>query len=111
SCVPLPPPSHTAAEGALMRCHCVAHGRRKFVELEDVFPQECAVVMHALAQVFDHDEAARLQQLSAAARLAYHQQVRGPIMQGLKQWLEPQCADRPVEPNSSWGKAFRYLLT
>jgi transposase len=26
-----------AEEGALMRCHCLAHGRRKFAELEEVF--------------------------------------------------------------------------
>jgi hypothetical protein len=103
--------SNTADEGALIRCHCLAHGHRKFAELADTFPQECAVVMHALAQVFDHDEAARRQQLSAPERLAYHQQVSGPIMQGLKQWLEQQFAERIVEPNSSLGKAFRYLLT
>jgi transposase len=100
-----------ADETALLRCHCLAHGRRKFVELEDVFPQECAVVMKALAQVFDHDEEARLQQLSAPERLAYYQHVSGPIMQGLQHWLEQQFADRTVEPNSSLGKAFRYLLT
>jgi hypothetical protein len=100
-----------ADETALLRCHCLAHGRRKFVELADVFPQECAVVMQALAQVFDHDEEARLQQLSAPERLAYHQHVSGPILQGLKHWLEQQFADRTVEPNSSLGKAFRYLLT
>jgi hypothetical protein len=103
--------SNTADEGALIRCHCLAHGHRKFAELEDTFPQECAVVMQALAQVFDHNEAARHQQLSAPERLAYHQQVSGPIMQGLKQWLEQQFAERTVEPNSSLGKAFRYLLT
>jgi len=38
----------TAAEGALIRCHCLAHGHRKFRELEDVFPAECAVVIAAL---------------------------------------------------------------
>jgi transposase len=103
--------SNTADEGALIRCHCLAHGHRKFAELEDTFPQECAVVMHAVAQVFDHDEAARRQQLSAPERLAYHQQVSGPIMQELKQWLEQQFAERTVEPNSSLGQAFRYLLT
>ena len=29
--------SNTADEGALIRCHCLAHGRRKFTELEEVF--------------------------------------------------------------------------
>src|SRR5262249_17727577 len=29
--------SNSAAEDRLIRCHCLAHGRRKFSELEDVF--------------------------------------------------------------------------
>jgi transposase len=97
-------------EGALIRCHCLAHGRRKFVELEEVFPDECAVVIEALKQVFDHEEEARDQQMSAAARLAYHQHYSSPIMDRLKHWLEQQCEARNVEPNSSLGKAFAYLL-
>jgi transposase len=103
--------SNTAEEGALIRCHCLAHGRRKFAELEDVFPQECAVVMEALAQVFDHEEEVRGQQMSPEARLAYHQAYSGPIMDQLQHWIEQQFAERTVEPNSSLGKAFQYLLT
>jgi transposase len=103
--------SNAADEGALIRCHCLAHGRRKFAELEDVFPQECAMVMEALAQVFDHEEEVRVRQMSAEARLEYHQQYRGPIMDRLKHWLEQQFEERPVEPNSSLGKALQSLLT
>src|SRR5262252_6270807 len=88
--------ANTADEAALIRCHCLAHGRRKFTELEDVFPQACAVVMAALTQVFDHEAEARRQQLSAPERLVYHQQVSGPIMQGLKHWLAQQFEERTV---------------
>jgi len=38
--------SNTADEDALIRCHCLAHGRRKFTELEEVFPTECASAAH-----------------------------------------------------------------
>ena len=100
--------SNEADEQALIRCHCLAHGRRKFSELEDVFPQECAVVLDVLTQVFDHNEEARTQQLSAQERLAYHQVCSGPLMEGLKRWLQQQCDDRLVEPNSSLGKAMAY---
>jgi transposase len=103
--------SNTADEGVLIRCHCLAHGRRKFTELEEVFPDECAVVIEALRQVFDHEEEARIQQMSAEARLRYHQQSSGPIMEQLKHWLDAQFTERTVEPNSSLGKAFQYLLT
>ena len=102
--------SNAAHEAALIRCHCLAHGRRKFSELEETFPAECTVVIAALKQVFDHDEEARLQQLTPTERLSYHQHTSGPIMAALKSWLEQQFEERNVEPNSSLGKAFQYLL-
>jgi transposase len=101
--------SNAADETALIRCHCLAHGRRKFSDLEEVFPQECQVVLAALKQVFDHEEEARDHQMSPAQRLAYHQTVSRPIMDGLKRWLDQQRAERLVEPNSSLGKAMAYL--
>ena len=102
--------SNEADDTRLIRCHCLAHGRRKFSELEDVFPAESRLVLDALAQVFDHDEEARDHQMSAAERLAYHQAASGPIMEALKRWLTQQSAERLVEPNSSLGKAIAYLL-
>jgi transposase len=102
--------SNNAEEDGLIRCHCLAHGRRKFSELDEVFPAESAVVVDALQLVFDHDEAARHEQLSAAERLAYHQRKSAPVMAALQTWLEQQTTDRLVEPNSSLGKAIAYLL-
>lgn len=96
-------------ETTLIRCHCLAHGRRQFSDLEEVFPGECRVVIEALKQVFDHDEEARDQQMSAAARLVYHQELSGPIMEGLKKWLDSQVNDHLVEPNSALGKAIAYM--
>jgi transposase len=101
--------SNSAEESALIRCHCLAHGRRKFSELEEVFPEESAVVTQALKQVFEHEAEAQARQLSVEARLAYHQTYSEPIMDGLKEWLEQQETERLVEPNSSLGKAITYL--
>jgi transposase len=102
--------SNAADEQRLIRCHCLAHGQRKFRELEEVFPQECDVVTHALKQVFEHEEDVRARQLSAEERLAYHQVYSEPILETLKAWLEQQGEERAVEPNSSLGKAMAYLL-
>jgi transposase len=101
---------NNAVEAALIRCHCLAHGRRKFSELDEAFPAESAVVVNALKDVFDHDEYARAEQLTAQDRLAYHQRKSGPIMKKLKRWLEQQTAQRLVEPNSSLGKAIVYMV-
>jgi transposase len=82
--------SNDADETTLMRCHCLAHGRRKFSDIEDVLPGECQVVLESLKQVFEHDEEARVTQMSAEERLAYHQVASGPIMEELKRWLQQQ---------------------
>src|SRR5499433_810917 len=53
-----------ADEEGLIRCHCLAHGRRQFSDLKDVFPKECRVVIEILKQVFDHEEETRDRQMS-----------------------------------------------
>jgi Transposase IS66 family len=62
------------------------------------------------ARVFKNEATARQEALTAAERLAYHQAHSGLIMSKLKAWLEGQLSERLVEPNSSLGKAFHYLL-
>ena len=61
--------------------------------------------------MFKHEATTREQRLTAAERLAYPQSYSGPIMGKLKAWLESQLHERWVEPNSSLGKAFQYLLS
>ena len=101
--------NEVADESMLIRCHCLAHGRRKFSDLEEVFPHECQVVLAVIRQVFDHDEQARAEQLCPEARLAYHQAQSQPLMDELKRWLDTQIDDHLVEPNSALGKAIRYM--
>ncbi len=97
--------NEVANAAALIRCHCLAHGRRKCSDLEEVFPQECQVVLEVISQIFDHDEQARKEQLSSEARLAYHQAQSQPLMEALKQGLDKQMDEHLVEPNSALGKA------
>jgi transposase len=99
-----------AEESTLIRCHCLAHARRQFSELADDFPAESAVVVNALKLIYDHDDEARDQGLSAQERLGYHQEYSAPVFMTLKTWLEQQTEQRLVEPNSSLGKASAYLL-
>jgi transposase len=102
--------SNNAAETPLIRCHCLAHGRRQFSDVADDFPAESAMVVNALKLIYDHDDEAREQELNAQERLAYHQQYSAPVFATLKTWLEQQTAERLVEPNSSLGQAIAYML-
>jgi transposase len=52
----------------------------------------------------------RGQGLDAEARLRFHQQYSGPLMDQLHGWLDEQLTGAKTEPNSGLGKAIRYLL-
>jgi len=99
------------SDGAeILLANCLAHGRRQFVEVAANFPEPCRYVLETLGDVYKYDAEARQRHLSAAERLAFHQQHSGPVMEHLQQWLEAQFALRQVEPNSGLGKAITYLL-
>jgi len=90
--------------------HCLAHGRRQFVDVAERFPTQCRHVLDQLAEVYKNDALACEQKLSPEARLQYHQAHSGPVMERLKNWLTPQFDDLLVEPNSALGEAITYLL-
>jgi hypothetical protein len=96
--------------GQTIDINCLVHGRRQFVEIGDYFPGECAHVIDAIAEIYQHDKHCREEQLNPAQRLAYHQTHAKPIMDDLKVWLQQQLEDHLVEPNSRLGGAFDYLL-
>lgn len=87
--------------------NCLAHGRRKFVDVFEAFPEECHHVLDLLALVYKNDTDTR--SLSDTDRLNYHQQHSGPLMAELKDWMQQQLDDHLVEPNSSLGEAILYM--
>jgi len=94
----------------ILLANCIAHGRRQFVDVAANFPQECGYVLESLGMVYGNDAMARDQGLDAEARLRFHQQYSGPLMDQLHGWLDEQLADAKTEPNSGLGKAISYLL-
>ena len=53
--------------------NCLAHGRRKFVEVALNFPDQCRYVIETLAKVYKYDEMAKEQNMTADERLHFHQ--------------------------------------
>jgi transposase len=90
--------------------HCLAHSRRRFVEVTPNFPEECRFVLERFREVYVNDALAREQNMTAEQRLAFHQTHSGPVMKQLKDWLKAQFDERRVEPNSGLGVAITYLL-
>lgn len=90
--------------------NCLAHGRRRFVDVAMHFPQECLYVLDVLKDIYKNDAEARQQGMSPEERLTWHQKESGPRMAELKTWLTEQIEQHEVEPNSGLGEAITYML-
>jgi transposase len=89
--------------------NCLAHGRRKFVELIESYPGECRFVIETLAEVYQYDEVARQEKMSSWERLCFHQVHSKPLMDELEKWFEEQFVQKNVEPNSTLGQVIKYM--
>jgi hypothetical protein len=89
--------------------NCLAHGRRNFVDTLEVFPMESRYVIKQLGEVYKNDAIAKASEMTDAQRLEFHQKESGPIMTQLKVWFKNQFEGKKVEPNSSLGKAIKYM--
>jgi transposase len=90
-------------------CRCLAHARRKYVDVAANFPQEVRFVLNTLKEVYKIDTRARQDGLGPQARLKLHQEESGPRMDALRNWMKIQFAQRKVEPNSGLGEAIRHM--
>jgi hypothetical protein len=90
--------------------NCLAHARRRFVEVHDRFPEECRYVLEAFKVIYRNEANARRRALSPLDRLRFHQIKSQQTMERLHHWLQRQFDHKLVEPNSALGDAIRYLL-
>ena len=60
--------------------NCLAHGRRKFVDVIVNFPDQCRYVLETLAEVYKNDKIAKTQNMTPDQRLRLHQTQSGPLM-------------------------------
>jgi transposase len=90
--------------------NCLAHGRRRFLEVLEDFPEEVRHLIDVLAQVYKTDDVARERRLDDDARLELHREESAPLMRELERWLKALFREREVEPNSTLGAAVTYML-
>ncbi len=90
--------------------HCLAHARRKIVDVTPSFPAECRHILETLREVYRCDEEARAAGLTPADRLAAHQARSGPLLADLHAWLTDQIDAHRIEPNSGLGQAIEHIV-
>jgi transposase len=88
---------------------CLAHARRKHVELAESFPEQVRFVLDTLREVYITDARARKDSLDPQQRLKLHQEESQPRMEALEKWMQTQFTERIIEPNSSLGSAILYM--
>ncbi len=88
---------------------CLAHGLRKFSDIDLKYPEECEKVLTDLEKVYKNDAFTKKERMSPEQRLKYHQEHSAPVMEGLKTWLDERIEQKLVIPNSSLGEAIQYL--
>ncbi len=90
--------------------NCLIHGRRNFVDIESVFPEECYYAIDAIGKIYHHEAQIKKQGLNDEERLAFHQQHSAPIMDEFKIQMEKHLETHWVEENSRLGGAYQYML-
>jgi transposase len=101
--------ANTSSEFETILAHCLTHGRRKFVELDSFFVDECAHVIGEIGKVYYYEAQTKKENMSKEERLSYHQEHSKPIMDALYLWMQQQIDEGRIEPNGPLYAAIRYM--
>jgi hypothetical protein len=89
--------------------NCLDHARRNFYELYDVWPEQIGKILELFGQIYLNERIAKKKDLDKEQRLKWHQKESAPVMEELFHYCTGLIDSKEVEPNSSFGKAIRYL--
>jgi hypothetical protein len=103
-------PSNLPKQFHIILANCLAHARRKFLEITEPFPQEVELVLYAFQYIYANEEEATRATLTPQQRLQFHQLRSAFVVEGLFAWMRAQISSTMVEPNSQLGQAFSYMF-
>ena len=88
--------------------NCLAHARRKFIDIEGNYPDECVYILSLFEKIYTFDD--HTKEMTPDDRLRYHQENSGPVMEEMHTWLKQQVKEKKAEPNSDFGSVVSYML-
>ena len=71
---------NASAEFKTILANCLAHGRRKFIDVIENFPAQCRYVLELLGKVYEYDETTRREKMSENERLIYTSAHNIPVI-------------------------------
>jgi hypothetical protein len=101
--------SHQHAD-ILIEGTCNAHAFLKFHAIKHQYPAEYAIAAEVYHQVFENDDKAKAQGLTAKERMDYHRVHSQPLMEKLKAMCEEKITSGYVEPNSKLWEPLRFII-
>ena len=102
-------PENVPKEFTTIVSNCLAHARRKYVEIYDNFPEECRFIIEIFKGIYKNEAHARTENLTPETRMCYHKDNSLPLLNQLKTWFHTQFEQKRIEPNSNLGQAIRYM--
>jgi len=103
-------PSNKQLKSLLIICYCLVHARRNFFECRDEYCEFCDKILNYFSEIYKYELHCKSQGLSDLERLAYHRQHSRPVMKKLYRCCWDELAQKNIEPNSSLGKAIKYMI-
>jgi transposase len=92
-------------KGKFRLAHCWAHVRRKFVEIEDFFPERCALILDLIAELYAAEAACPRGADGDALRAKVRSERSREIVANIQKW----AIEMPALPESGLGKAIAYM--
>ena len=90
--------------------YCNAHSRRKFVDVEFLYPKDIEWVLETYAVIWKTNSEAEEQEMSDSERLAHHKKHSLPAMEKIKEWALKRHSSPAFQENSAPGKAILYFI-
>ena len=90
--------------------NCLAHLRRKFYEIAEIWPTYVLPIISFLNKLFHNERVAKEQELDETQTFEMHKEKSAPVMSELKSHCKALLEDKKTEPNSNLGKAINYMF-
>lgn len=90
--------------------NCIAHLRRKFYEIAEIWPTYVLPIIVYLNTLFSNERKAKAQGLDEIGIFKMHKEKSAPVMEQLKNYCKDLIDGKKTEPNSNLGKAINYMF-
>lgn len=92
----------------LLIINCLTHGRHKFADIADYYPEECGYFLNEIGSIYKIDNEAR--NYDSRKRLRQHKKHSTKHIKNIYDKIRYLFGQKLVEPNSALGKAMNYWL-